>query len=552
MKVRGIHPDLKEKTTLNTDQIATFDTKAFPIPLDAIVALGVSFAKIDAEVKAISYYVQPYLNATLNMVNGLIRDNQCTIFMSIIADTLGSKNNGDQDLKLFQTAGQEYLKKNRGFFPIDLDKDCILHTRWDDWVNNSASVELFKIAQQSKPSKVRAQSLQEKGSPIAYDKFPRPKSVNFFSSVPVRDKADASSVENKPSAFTSFEVFKEIFDNTVNRLGYEPLEDIAPSYEVALQYVKYMYESTSSPNHVKFKKKVNRVLGDLGKSDTKQLKSVNSQTSLTVDVTEIEKERKKLQNYRLDFLLSECAHHLLVGILARKLRKPIRIFHKDNFNEAFQYIESFLIGELSEGVLALQGVDLQFVETLKAKAYFDKHGDFYNSRKSSGKSSPKRLSPKGSVSVVPSEILIDASIYVSAPETSRAQVEKLLMLVERAIMQKEKAVSTKEDEHSPRYYELSSSSPPTDEIVSCLLKYIFDQGTTVHALNNFRSYLRSQLKLTPTASPESPRENITQLADRDEEDGFEDGVTKISGAAPIPKSRKTSRDEDSDELSLSK
>lgn len=462
------------QTSDPTDQVATFDIEKFAIPKGAILGLGVSFTNDkNPVVEPSKYYVQAFLIATVNLMNVLIAQNRCGMFFTLVADTLSSLNVGDTNIEPYKEAGDRYVAENQRYLKITgLNKDQVLCTRWDEWKNNSVLAPFLN----------------------------RCLTVNEADGVLVR-KRSKTSLSTKVAA-TTFEEFRALFDDTKCSASEKSFDKLVPSYEIALQYIRYMFDSVESPNHKEFHKALDANIGDHVRT---AVSSYKKNLGLGKDVEIPVDEKNKLVTNKREFLMHECAQYLELGIIARQINRPIRIFHQGHMSLAFEYIDKFLIGYLPNNIFAIQVVDMSFVKQTKAERFFKQHLKFFNP-------TVQRISPRNGKHAPkvtqndPDDLLFHALTYLTSDNTPVYKVRNVLKLLEKAIRDKRKQLNTSSQVNAgspPRSYTFDSSSPSPEELLVNLTAYFNHSSTKLHVLEAFHSNLTAHLT-SQNSSEESP------------------------------------------------
>lgn len=537
-------------TVLATDQLATYDTKLYQLPKDFIIGYGVSFhLTTDGKIQPQFYNEQDYLKAGINLVSAMIKKNHCSGFFTIIADTLAAQSTclSDQEfeenLPRYEQAGQQYLRMNKKYFSIiNLPSELKNHTTWNDWRQNKCATTFNKL-------KNRKNSRERVHSAPMYENSPRisppynqrhsyhgttTSSSQFFNENPTSD-----FLLEDPKAST-FDEFKNILDDTKLLATSKALHSLPTDFNFALRYIEYMHQNSDCPWHDYFVQYVREVVGQRlavvvkKKHDKKSEDQTSSQTKKEPNMSD--DDATKIRH----FLFHECAQHLCVGIIARKINTPIRILYKGGLNKAIGFIQKDLIGQMPNSAnLYLDVIDFQIFPKANSLTEFQKNSSLLDTSSILGETSPtkptkssspldestalrypvdnvtektalisRRNSPPSSPKdVAPAELLLDLTIYLKSPQTARAIVEKFLTALNQIITDKLRQgdpSSSDDGDQTKITYQYSSSKPNTDELISTSMKYFEDPNTTIHALTNFRDSIQHQLYRNATQKTPSP------------------------------------------------
>lgn len=389
---------------------ASFDTNLFRIPAGAIYVDCVQFNKeLDGqEIWQDSNHGLDEMNALVSTLGRLIEDNNGKAFVLIAADTLAGKH-ADNALH-YQAAGKRYLEFYRRYYAeLPLAADKLIVTSWEDWRSQTA-INLLA-------SKV---SINHKKP--EQDKLMQSLAACFDSSIARELSVRDQSVRQIDwHACSTLEDFKAIFDDLTLLPANRSVESLVPSLTVACEFLNYLYESQDAS--CEFRAMVNKEVNQLVQVETNKLKNKSKDTVIDIQML--------TKNIR-DYLLEKAAQYLVMGIMARIFKRPVRFFQKET-NKITRYIEHELIGRNPDGELAIQTVVLTFVESARlvkhksddgtvshysaSTEFFKKNPSFYSKMKCRRYTANSLNTAADSVEVPLEFILQNTITYLRKPDT---------------------------------------------------------------------------------------------------------------------------------------
>lgn len=445
----------EEPVAIDSGQVATFNKASHSIPADAILVFGGSWQVDEEKIKPRNYITEDYLSATINLFNALIKKNLGSEFIAIIADSLAanleSSKPDDTLRQRYTESGTAYIKANQRYFgKIAFPANKKTITQWEQWRND----EIFR---------------------------------------------DVLGEGEK----TSLKVLTQILDKTSAGTAVDSIKKIIPSMQTVIDYLNYVLDDENSPHHKNFSHHVNK---EIGKRVADKFGNLVNQES---SKDEIQDFKRKARN----FIVEECAQHFILGILAHRLNKPIRVFYKGGLNGPVKFVQKTFIGvQWATGRYYLDVVDMEMFESKQSAKKYQTHPSLFNTMEELKKETKKGVEEK--LTVLGSSPPKDEESFKAGPVgllalarstlNNNGDLQLMKVDIQGILEERKKSGAQKDDSkaHSPRF-EFSSRHPKDIEVYQQLIRY-FENDAEISTIENFLEAIDKKIRSREN-SPKTPR-----------------------------------------------
>lgn len=340
----------------------------------------------------------------------------------------------------------------RAYYYLPLTECFKLFTHWSDWLDDSAIAKLFYNV------------------------------GNYI-------------VDNE--SYSSLADFKHVFDDTSRLPPDKPVAHLVPSFAVACDYLVYLCKERPE-EHQKFSDIVDSDLKAAVLAEINKMKNKAKSESLDIDMQELTNQKRKE-------IIEGAAQHMVMGIIARALNRPIRCFAREA-NYTMRYVENVLLGTNANNELAIQTITISFIESIKSikmkgednlPEYFRTFTDFFKKNSSYYQEIIKHRYTE-SQSVIAGAKLIKLDVLLQKVTGYLQSVMTPLHLLEMVVQEVNFAINYLKQTNTggrscqssaKELYWVSSDSPSGAELFLHLRAYLASGRASLNRLERFANEL---------------------------------------------------------------